>query len=88
MAGSTLTTSNTVSINAYVTVPGNYAVITDTLNGIRFNYNGTFTTTGAQRIVLQGIGTPFNKGNFQYVPTIIGVHPLGGQACAFTITIQ
>ncbi|WP_298300900.1 hypothetical protein [Hydrotalea sp.] len=65
-----------------------FAVTTDSLNGIQFNYTGTFTITGAQKIILQGTSTPINKGNFQYIPTIVGAHPLGGQSCAFTISIQ
>ena len=83
-----LTTTNTVSIQVYVTDINNYAVSTETSNGITFSASGSFTTTGAQNVILVGRGTPKTSGTFTFTPTIVGPAPLGGEACAFSIPVN
>ncbi len=87
-AGTALSASNTVRINVYVTVVGNFTIATNTVDGIQFAYTGTFTTTGAQVVFLNGTGTPSAIGTFTFTPQIVGPHPLGGQACAFDIPVK
>ncbi|MBS1511237.1 MAG: hypothetical protein JST86_10375 [Bacteroidetes bacterium] len=81
-------TSNTVTIHAFSTTTGNFAVSTAVVNGIRFVASGTFTTPGSQWITLQAIGIPVAAGTFSYLPQIVGPHPLGGESCGFDITFQ
>jgi hypothetical protein len=82
-----LSGSNTISIRIYVDTPGNFTVSTQTVNGMTFSYTGTFTTTGAQYIILQGRGTPLASGYFLFIPEIVGAHPLGGESCSFGVTV-
>jgi hypothetical protein len=82
-----LNVGNSVSIRVYVTVPGNFTIATAESDGIVFSYSGVFTDTGVQYVVLKGNGTPVNPGTFTFAPNIVGPHPLGGQACAFDITV-
>ncbi|MBI1343623.1 MAG: hypothetical protein GC171_11870 [Terrimonas sp.] len=86
-AGTTLSNSENVSIRVYVTIVGNFTIATDMTNGITFSYTGTFTTTGSQNVLLSGTGTPLSPGSFTYLPQIVGPSPLGGQACAFDLTV-
>ncbi len=88
VANTTLTNSNTITMNVFVATAGNFAVVTDTVNGMIFAYSGVFTTTGSQKIVLVGSGTPINTGSFALTPQIIGPHPLGGQFCGISITVN
>lgn len=88
ISGVSLSSANTVDIGVYVTVPGNFNVSTDSLNGIIFKYSGTFTATGEQTVTLYGSGTPNTSGMYTFVPQIIGPAPLGGNACGFKITVQ
>lgn len=88
MHGSSLSSSNTVRISVTSTTLGSFAIATESVNGIRFYYSGTFTATGSQYVILQGNGTPLAPGTYSFSPTIVGPAPLGGQACAFTITVQ
>jgi hypothetical protein len=83
-----LTNSNTVSLHVFVTVIGNFTIATDTINGMIFSFTGSFTSLGAQLVTLTGSGTPLAQGTNTFIPEIVGPHPLGGQACAFVITIQ
>ena len=87
-AGTPLNSGNTVRINVFVTVLGNFTISTATLNGIIFSYSGVFTTTGAQTVLLQGSGTPTAIGTNSFLPSIVGPHPLGGQFCGFTIDVK
>jgi hypothetical protein len=62
----TLTTGTAVSgvtqtINTTVTKIGTYAIST-TANGVTFSGTGTFTTLGAQNVVLSATGTPTVSG--------------------------
>ena len=83
-----LTTSNIVTLRVYVTVPGNFTVSTDAVNGMIFFYEGTFTSTGVQYISLVGTGTPIATGTFAFTPEIVGPHPIGGEICGFTIVVN
>ncbi|MGZ3846033.1 MAG: hypothetical protein ACXVBH_08245 [Flavisolibacter sp.] len=86
--GSSLSSTNTVRISVTSITLGSFAIATETVNGMRFYYSGTFITTGSQYVILQGSGTPLLPGTYSFSPTIVGPAPLGGQACAFTITVQ
>ncbi len=83
-----LSGTNTLAMRVYITVPGNFTVATNTVNGMIFSYSGTFTTMGSQLITLTGSGTPVNSGKYTFIPQIIGPHPLGGESCAFEINVQ
>ncbi|PWT73453.1 MAG: hypothetical protein C5B59_13420 [Bacteroidetes bacterium] len=87
-ANTPLSLSNTVSMHVYVANLGNFAVATNTVNGMSFSVTGTFTTQNGQWITLTGIGTPISPGTYTFTPEIIGPAPLGGQACSFDITVQ
>ena len=87
-AGIPLTNSNTVSIRIYVVYRGNFTIATNTVNGMTFSHTGTFTTIGAQNVILEGSGTPATRGNYTLTPEIVGPHPLGGEACAFSISVN
>jgi len=79
--------SNTVTIRVTVTVPGNFTIATNSINGMTFSYSGTFTTMGAQNVILKGDGVPATSGISSFVPNIVGPHPIGGESCAFDITV-
>ena len=87
-ANAPLVFSDSVTVRVFVTIPGNFTVQTNKVNGFDFAYTGTFTTTGSQDITLHGLGTPQAAGNFVFTPQIVGPAPLGGQACAFNLTVQ
>lgn len=87
-AGTALDLSNTITITAYVTEPGNYTIATEAVNGVLFESSGNFTATGVVSVVLQGSGTPFTPGNYVYVPEIIGPAPLGGAACGVEVPVK
>jgi hypothetical protein len=53
-----------------------------------FSYTGVFSTTGSMDVILYGSGTPLTRGNFTFIPEIVGPHPLGGEACAFFIPVN
>ena len=75
-------------MNVYVTSVGNFAIATNTVNGMTFAFSGAFTTTGTQRVTLVGTGIPVTKGSFALSPQIVGPHPLGGQVCGIVITVN
>ncbi len=87
-SGTALNSSNTLTVNAYVTVAGNYTISTTEMNGIRFSSTGTFTNLGAQDVVLKGSGTPVDVGTFTFVPQIVGPAPLGGSSCGLDINVK
>lgn len=86
--GTALSSTNTVRISVTSITLGSFAIATEAVNGMRFYYSGTFTTTGSQYVNLQGSGIPLAQGTYSFSPTIVGPAPLGGQACAFTISVQ
>jgi hypothetical protein len=83
-----LNNSNTVTIRVYVTVPGNFTISTNSVNGMMFTYTGTFAATGLQYVALEGSGTPTAAGTFMFAPEIVGPHPIGGASCAFNIVVN
>ncbi len=76
-AGTTLDSSNKVTIVVNVTTAGSYSITTDTNNGIRFSSSGVFTATGPQSIILYGSGTPS--------AAVAAIFSGGPNACSFTI---
>ena len=82
VAGTALTSANTITLNVNVTTIGTWSVTTaPAVNGIIFSGTGTFTATGAQTIVLTGSGTPTAAGTFTFTVT-------GGTAtCTFQCTV-
>lgn len=87
-ANTALNSFNTVVMNVYVASVGNFAIATNTVNGMIFAFSGAFTTTGTQRVTLVGTGIPITKGSFTLSPQIVGPHPLGGQVCGIVITVN
>jgi len=83
MAGTTLTSANTITLNVNVTTIGSWSVTTaPAVNGIIFAGSGTFSATGAQTIVLSASGsTPTAAGTNNYTVT-------GATAtCSFPLTV-
>jgi hypothetical protein len=81
LAGSALNASNTVTINVNVTTAGAFAISTIASNGMIFSGSGTFTTTGAQAIVLTGSGIPAAAGSTNVPVTA------GSSSCSFTLDV-
>ncbi|GAA4748921.1 hypothetical protein GCM10023229_31950 [Flavisolibacter ginsenosidimutans] len=80
-AGTALGSSNTVTFGVNVTVPGSYTISTNTANGVSFSRTGSFSTTGAQTVVLNGSGTPAAAGNTSFTVTA------GSSTCTFSVTV-
>ncbi len=81
--GKDLTPENFVAINVNVAALGDYAIHTETLNGISFSASGTFTKTGPQMINLMGSGNPDQAGHLIFTPK-----GNNGSGCTFDITVQ
>ncbi len=77
-----LTSSNTVSLQANVTTPGDYSISTNVVNGFSFSKNGRFTNTGIQTVILTGSGTPLTSTTTIF--TVSGSNSAG--SCTFTVT--
>ncbi len=88
VANTALTNADSVTIRAYITIPGGYTISTGTSGGMVFSSTGVFTTTGSQNVALKGTGKPTASGDYTFTPSIIGPAPLGGAACSFTITVK
>lgn len=82
-----LSSTEYVYLKVNVRTPGPYVIKCDTINGMSFEASGTFATTGAQIVLLKGIGTPEHPGIFSFVPMsdttgcsfnieVINPHPL------------
>ncbi len=71
---------NSVEIQVNVTTPGNYNIITNTVNGVYFSATGTFLAIGVQPVTLLGIGTPTTSGIQTFSVSF------GGSSCSFDIT--
>lgn len=78
--GVTLTSANTATVQVTVATLGNYTISTNTVNGVTFSKTGTFTTTGAQSVILNGSGTPANAGAQIFAVTF------GASTCNFSVT--
>jgi hypothetical protein len=64
--GVALTSANKAIIQVNVIKTGTWSITTETVNGIKFSGSGTFSTTGAQSIILAGSGTPAETGRFDF----------------------
>ena len=80
-----LDSSNTVTLDATVTLTGSWNITTDTVNGYSFNGSGNFTTTGTVQVTLYGTGTPVNGQTDNFTATANGG---GGGTCTFSVTVQ
>lgn len=78
--GILLDQTNTVQLNVTVTVPGDYNITTNIINGVSFSKSGTFASTGLQIVTLTGSGTPTNSGAQNFAITY------GSSTCNFSIT--
>ncbi len=80
IAGTALTATNTVTINANVTTPGSYTITSNTVNGMTFTASGVFAATGSQPIVLRATGnTPAAAGSNTF--------SIGTTSCTFSVTV-
>jgi hypothetical protein len=87
-AGTALNASNTFTLTVYVSVAGVFSISTQPVNGIVFNFAGSFTRLGTNFVTLTGHGTPVTIGNFTLTPEIIGTAPLGGLSCDFLLAVK
>ncbi|HEU4632459.1 MAG TPA: hypothetical protein VFS22_00650 [Flavisolibacter sp.] len=78
-AGTATSSANNVILNVNVSQVGTYTISTNSVNGISFTGTGSFTTTGAQTVVLTASGTPTVSGTFGYVP--------GSNGCSFDVPV-
>ncbi|KIA93531.1 hypothetical protein OA93_22005 [Flavobacterium sp. KMS] len=60
--GIPLTADNKLTLDVNVSNTGFWSMKTNTVNGYSFMGQGTFTTTGLQKVVLSGTGTPIASG--------------------------
>ena len=81
--GTALSVQNTVTLTVNVTTAGNYAISTNTTNGIFFSGSGLFANTGVQSVTLTGTGTPLQAAFNTFIPT---AGPITG--CIFTVQIN
>jgi hypothetical protein len=88
LSNTPLNNNNTVSIKVFVTIIGNFTIATNTTNGMTFSYTGAFISAGSQYVILQGDGMPAAQGIAEFRPEIVGPAPLGGNGCAFYVTVQ
>ncbi len=79
-AGSVLTSANFAVVSVNVTSLGTYIITSNTINGIVFTGNGTFTATGTQLVQLTASGTPLAPGIYPFTP--------GTNGCAFMINVS
>ncbi|MBK9571001.1 MAG: hypothetical protein IPO53_14540 [Chitinophagaceae bacterium] len=85
--------TNTISVQVNVTKTGTYLVSTDTVNGYFFRTTGTFTTLGANNVILRSSGTPFAAGINNFVVSFdttfcdiqVTVLPAGSGPAVFTL---
>ena len=78
-AGTALTATNTVTIQATVTTAGSYSLTTTAINGMTFSATGVFAGTGLQTIVLVGTGTPVAAGTNTF--------SIGTTSCNFNVIV-
>jgi hypothetical protein len=77
-AGTILDPTNFITLQVNVTRQGTYNITTGTVNGVQFSVSDSFSTAGAQTVVLTASGTPQTTGSFDFTP--------GPAGCTFTIT--
>jgi hypothetical protein len=86
--------TNTISVSVNVTRTGVYTVYTDTVNGYFFRSTGTFSTLGANTVILRSNGTPFINGSDNFVVNFdstfcdiqVTVLPVGSGPATYTLT--
>lgn len=83
VAGTALTTNNTITIQVNVTTPGTFLIGSLPANGMTFGAAGTFTTTGVQTVVLNGVGIPLAAGISNH-----SISTGSGSPCIISITTQ
>ncbi|RLD64871.1 MAG: hypothetical protein DRI84_07995, partial [Bacteroidetes bacterium] len=82
--GTNLDGTNTIRLDATVTIAGTWNIITNTVNGYYFIGSGIFSTTGIQQVTLTGVGVALSCGNNNF--TITGDSGAGG-SCITSISI-
>ncbi|HET6766450.1 MAG TPA: hypothetical protein VFH08_03590 [Chitinophagaceae bacterium] len=87
-ANMALSNSNSITIRVYVIYRGNFTIATNVVNGMIFSSTGRFTTIGSQDVILYGNGIPLSRGTYTLIPEIVGPHPLGGETCGVSITVN
>lgn len=80
-SGTALNITNTIDVMVNVSSIGSYVISTTQIDGISFSASGNFTTTGIQKVILQGSGTPATPDNLQF--NLTG----GASICSFDLTI-
>jgi hypothetical protein len=88
IAGTALNATNIFTLTVYVSVAGVFSIVTQPVDGVTFSYTGRFTRLGTNYVTLTGHGTPANAGIFTVTPQIVGSAPLGGESCAFIMTVK
>ncbi len=93
IAGTPLTTANTIQVAVNVVKTGRYEILTDTVNGYYFRAAGLFTAVGSNLVTLISNGTPFAAGTNNFVVSFdstfcdiqIDVLPVGSGPATFTL---
>jgi len=63
IAGTALSSTNTMDVTVNVAKAGAYTIYTNTVNGYSFKSTGNFTSTGMKTVNLKGSGIPGSQGN-------------------------
>ena len=59
--------NNYIDIQVNITDAGTYSISSDTINGMLFQANGAFSTTGINNVRLKGTGTPITAGTNSFI---------------------
>ena len=83
IVGTTLDSTNRITLTVNVTTPGTYNINTgNNINGMNFSGTGTFFNTGVQTVVLYGSGAPIGDGAYTFQ-----VQSGGISGCTFVINV-
>lgn len=82
LKGTALTSSNKITLNVTVSVPGTYSIFTPLTNGVKFEATGYWATAGTHPVTLVGMGTPTVNLDF---PITINTNSLQGNSTCETI---
>ena len=80
--GRDITSLSTVTLQVIVTTPGDYNIITDTVDGFSFSASGHFSTVGLQEVVMQASGKP-GKAGLEYFNV-----KADSSTCSFNVPVQ